>query len=184
MGALSGLVITILTYLVLQNEEKVGDFNGLIGLLGLGVSLVLAFCMRPRHRIACAMVGASLLVLSTLLLPLYVSAPALVAFGVLRAIGGPLHGNPLAPMALQVIDRDPQTRVLRYEYLVSQELWLGIERVISVGFFVLLAAPLDQVVPARIALAVAGSAPMLMWAFFARIPSAARTEPERLTAAA
>ncbi len=68
-GALSGLVITVLTYLVLQNEEKVGDFNGLIGLLGLGISLVLAFCMRPRHRTACAMAGACLLVMSTLLLP-------------------------------------------------------------------------------------------------------------------
>lgn len=87
-------------------------------------------------------------------------------------------------MALQVIDRDPQARVLRYEYIVSQELWLGIGRVISVGCFVLLAAPLDQVVLARVALAVAGSAPMLMWAFFARIPPEARTEPERLAAAA
>jgi len=183
-GALSGLVITVLTYLVLQNEEKVGDFNGLIGLLGLGISLVLAFCMRPRHRTACAMAGACLLVMSTLLLPLYVSASALVVFGVLRAIGGPLHGNALAAMALQVIDRDPQARVLRYEYIVSQELWLGIGRVISVGCFVLLAAPLDQVVLARVALAVAGSAPMLMWAFFARIPPTARTEPERIAAAA
>jgi hypothetical protein len=168
-GSLMGLVLTILTYLVLKNEQQVGNFNGLMGLLGVAISLGLAAFMKPRHRIACALIGGSLLVLSTLLLPLYLSAWALIGFGLLRAIGGPLHGNALAPLALQVIDRDPTPRAMRYDYIVHQELCLGVGRVLSIGCFLLLAAPLDQMLLARIVVVVAGAAPILIWAAFARI---------------
>ncbi len=183
-ATLAGLVITVLTFLLLRDEKQFGAFTGLIGLLGLGISLWLALWMRPRHRMSCAMIGAGLLVLSTLLLPLYVSAPALVVFGLLRALGGPLHSNALAPVALQVIDRDPQAQRFRYEYIVSQELCLGLGRVASVAAFLLLAAPLEQLFLARIVLVVAGAAPMLIWAAFARIPQATPGESRVLPAAA
>ena len=172
-GSLMGLVLTVMTYLVLKNEQQVGNFNGLMGLLGVGISLGLAAFMKPRHRIRIALVGGYLLVMSTLLLPLYLTAGALVAYGFLRAVGGPLHGNALAPMALQVIDRDPQARTMRYEYIVHQELCLGIGRVLSIGCFLLLMAPLNQMLLARIVVVIAGAAPILIWAAFARIPQAA-----------
>jgi MFS transporter, YQGE family, putative transporter len=168
-GSLIGLVLTILMYLVLKDEQQVGNFNGLMGLLGVGISLGLAAFMKPQHRIACALVGGALLVLSTFLLPLYLTAWALVAFGLLRAIGGPLHGNALAPMALQVIDRDPTPKTMRYDYIVHQELCLGIGRVLSIGCFLLLAAPINQMLLARIVVVVAGAAPILIWAAFARV---------------
>ncbi|TMF56545.1 MAG: hypothetical protein E6I22_05605 [Chloroflexi bacterium] len=172
-GSLMGLVLTVMTYLVLKNEQQVGNFNGLMGLLGVGISLGLAAFMKPKHRIRIALVGGYLLVMSTLLLPLYLTAGALVAYGFLRAVGGPLHGNALAPMALQVIDRDPQARTMRYEYIVHQELCLGIGRVLSIGCFLLLMAPLNQMLLARIVVVIAGAAPILIWAAFARIPQAA-----------
>jgi YQGE family putative transporter len=168
-GSLIGLVLTILMFLVLKDEQQVGNFNGLMGLLGVGISLGLAAFMKPQHRIACALVGGSLLVVSTLLLPLYLTAWALVAFGLLRAVGGPLHGNALAPLALQVIDRDPTPKTMRYDYIVHQELCLGIGRVLSIGCFLLLAAPINQMLLARIVVVVAGAAPILIWAAFARI---------------
>jgi YQGE family putative transporter len=169
-GSLVGLVLTILMFLVLKNEQQVGNFNGLMGLLGVGISLGLAAFMKPKHRIACALVGGSLLVLSTFLLPLYLTAWAIVGFGLLRAIGGPLHGNALAPVALQVIDRDPTPQAMRYDYIVHQELCLGIGRVLSIGCFLLLAEPINQMLLARIVVVVAGAAPILIWAAFARIP--------------
>jgi hypothetical protein len=144
-----------------------------MGLLGVGISLGLAAFMKPKHRIACALVGGALLVLSTFLLPLYLSAWAIVGFGLLRAIGGPLHGNALAPVALQVIDRDPAPKTMRYDYIVHQELCLGIGRVVSIGCFLLLAAPMNQMLLARIVVVVAGAAPILIWAAFARIPAVA-----------
>jgi YQGE family putative transporter len=168
-GMLSGVVLTILAYMVLNNEQQLGNFNGIMGILGVGTSLVLAAYMKPRHRIACALAGASLLVASTLVLPLYLSAWALVAFGLLRALGGPLHGNGLAPLALQVIDRDSQARSLRYEYIVHQELCLAVGRILSIGFFLFLAAPVSQLLLARIVIVVSGAAPMVIWAAFARI---------------
>jgi YQGE family putative transporter len=182
-GMLSGVVLSILAYMVLDNEQQLGNFNGIMGILGVGISLLLAAYMRPRHRIACALVGAALLVASTLVLPLYLSALALVAFGLLRAVGGPLHGNGLAPLALQVIDRDPQARSLRYEYIVHQELCLAVGRVLSIGFFLVLAAPADQLLLARIVVAVSGAAPMVIWAAFARIaqpamPAMAEAQPQ------
>jgi MFS transporter, YQGE family, putative transporter len=172
-GSLMGLVLTILTFLMLKNEQQVGNFNGLMGLLGVGISLGLATLMKPRHRIACALVGGSLLVLSTLVLPLYLSAGALVVFGLLRAVGGPLHGNALAPVALQVIDRDPAPKATRYDYIVHQELCLGIGRVLSIGCFLLLLAPINQMLLARIVVVVAGASPIVIWAAFARIPQTA-----------
>jgi len=168
-GSLMGLVLTILIYLVLKSEQQVGNFNGLMGILGVGISLGLAAFMKPRHRIACALVGGGLLVISTLLLPLYLTAWALIGFGLLRAVGGPLHGNALAPVALQVIDRDPAPRSMRYDYIVHQELCLGVGRVLSIGGFLLLAAPVNQMLLARIVVVVAGTAPILIWAAFARI---------------
>ena len=117
--------------------------------------------------------GGALLVVSTLLLLLYLTAWALIGFGLLRAIGGPLHGNALAPMALQVIDRDPTPKAMRYDYIVHQELCLGVGRVLSIGCFLLLAAPVDQMLLARIVVAVAGAAPIVVWAAFARIPQRA-----------
>jgi MFS transporter, YQGE family, putative transporter len=176
-GSLIGLVLTILMFLVLKNEQQVGNFNGLMGLLGVGISLGLAAFMKPRHRIACALVGGSLLVLSTFLLPLYLTAWAIIAFGLLRAIGGPLHGNALAPVALQVIDRDPAPATMRYDYIVHQELCLGIGRVLSIGCFLLLVAPMNQMMLARIVVVVAGAAPILIWAAFARIPGIASVAP-------
>ena len=172
-GSLMGLVLTILMFLVLKNEQQVGNFNGLMGLLGVAISLGLAAFMKPQHRIACALVGGSLLVLSTFILPLYLTVWAIVGFGLLRAIGGPLHGNALAPLALQVIDRDPAAKVMRYDYIVHQELCLGIGRVFSIGCFLLLAAPLNQMLLARVVVVVAGIAPILIWAAFARIPQLA-----------
>jgi hypothetical protein len=162
-------------FLVLKNEQQVGNFNGLMGLLGVGISLGLAAFIKPRHRIACALVGGALLVLSTFLLPLYLTAWAIVGFGLLRAVGGPLHGNALAPVALQVIDRDPTPQTMRYDYIVHQELCLGIGRVFSIGCFLLLAAPMNQMLLARIVVAVAGAAPILIWAAFARIPQVTPT---------
>jgi hypothetical protein len=103
-------------------------------------------------------------------LPLYLTAWAIVGFGLLRAVGGPLHGNALAPVALQVIDRDPAPKAMRYDYIVHQELCLGIGRVLSIGCFLLLAAPMNQMLLARIVVVVAGVAPILIWAAFARIP--------------
>lgn len=168
-----GLVLTILMFLVLKNEQQVGNFNGLMGLLGVAISLGLAAFMKPQRRIACALVGGSLLVLSTFLLPLYLTVWAIVGFGLLRAIGGPLHGNALAPLALQVIDRDPAAKVMRYDYIVHQELCLGIGRVFSIGCFLLLSTPLNQMLLARVVVVVAGIAPILIWAAFARIPELA-----------
>jgi MFS transporter, YQGE family, putative transporter len=186
-GSLMGLVLTILMFLVLKNEQQVGNFNGLMGLLGVVISLALAAFMKPQRRIACALVGGSLLVLSTFLLPLYLSAWAIVGFGLLRAVGGPLHGNALAPVALQVIDRDPTPQAMRYDYIVHQELCLGIGRVLSIGCFLLLAAPMNQMLLARIVVVVAGAAPLLIWAAFARIPqvpAVAQSDSRALPAAA
>ena len=150
-----------------------GNFNGLMGILGVGISFGLATFMKPRHRTLCALVGGTMLVLSTLLLPLYLTGWALLAFGLLRAVGGPLHGNALAPVALQVIDRDPAPRAMRYDYIVHQELCLGIGRVLSIGCFLMLAAPMNQMLLARIVVVIAGAAPILIWAAFARIPQPA-----------
>jgi len=149
-----------------------------MGLLGVGISLGLAAFMKPRYRTIYALIGGTMLVLSTMLLPLYLTGWALIAFGLLRAIGGPLHGNALAPVALQVIDRDPAPRSMRYDYIVHQELCLGIGRVLSIGCFLLLAAPLDQMLLARIVVVIAGTAPMLIWAAFARIPQSAVAETD------
>ena len=176
-GSLAGLVLTILMFLVLKNEQQLGNFNGLMGLLGVAISLGLAAFMKPKHRIACALVGGALLVLSTLLLPLYLTAWAIVGFGLLRAIGGPLYGNALAPVALQVIDRDPAPKEMRYDYIVHQELCLGIGRVVSIGCFLLLAAPMNQMLLARVVVVVAGTAPILIWAAFSRIPGVASVAP-------
>ena len=186
-GSLIGLVLTILTFLVLNNEQQVGNFNGLIGLLGVGMSLALATVMKPQHRTIYALVGGALLVLSTLVLPLYLTGWALLAFGLLRAIGGPLHGNALAPMALQVIDRDPTPRAMRYDYIVHSELCLGVGRVLSIGCFLLLATPGNQMLVARIVVVIAGAAPMLIWAAFARVsqrPSVDEAEARPLVSAA
>ena len=184
-GSLLGLVLTILIYLVLKSEQQVGNFNGLMGILGVGISLGLAAFMKPRHRIACALIGGGLLVISTLLLPLYLTAWALIGFGLLRAVGGPLHGNALAPLALQVIDRDPAARSMRYDYIVHQELCLGVGRVVSIGGFLVLAAPINQLLLARIVVVVAGAAPILIWAAFAHIrPPVASSENRALPAAA
>jgi YQGE family putative transporter len=183
-GSLIGLVLSVLTFVVLRNEQSVGNFNGLMGLLGLGVSLALAALIRPRIRYRCALIGASLLTCSTLLLPLYLSVGALVAFGFLRALGGPLHGNALAPVALSVMDRDPRARQLRFEYIVHSELCLGLGRVASIGGFLLLAAPLDQVLLARLVVVVAGAAPMVIWAALASIPRAGGNIEERALGAA
>jgi YQGE family putative transporter len=183
-GSLMGLVLTILIYLVLKSEQQVGNFNGLMGILGVGISLGLAAFMKPKHRIACALVGGGLLVVSTLLLPLYLTAWALIGFGLLRAVGGPLHGNALAPLALQVIDRDPAPRSMRYDYIVHQELCLGVGRVLSIGGFLLLAAPINQMLLARIVVVVAGTAPILIWAAFARIRQPVSSPENRALAAA
>ena len=169
-GSLLGLVLTILTFLVLNNEQQLGNFNGLMGLLGVGISFGLAAVMKPQHRTVYALIGGTLLVASTLLLPLYLTGWALLAFGLLRAIGGPLHGNALAPVALQVIDRDPTPGVMRFEYIVHSELCLAVGRVLSLGCFLLLAAPTNQMLLARVVVVVAGAAPILIWAAFARVP--------------
>jgi hypothetical protein len=62
---------------------------------------------------------------------------------------------------------------MRYDYIVHQELCLGIGRLLSIGGFLLLAAPMNQMLLARIVVVVAGAAPLLIWAAFARIPRVA-----------
>lgn len=182
---LTGILITVLTYVILGNEQSVGGFNGLVGLLGVGATFALGFWARPPQRMAFALIGGSLLVLSTLLLPLSFTLPALVAFGVLRALGGPMHVNALATMSFQVIDRDAAATKSRYEYIVAQELSLGVGRLASLACFLLLAVPMNQMLLARVALVVVGAAPMLSWAFFARMPGAEviRLERQQLQAA-
>jgi YQGE family putative transporter len=183
-GFVLGTVISILTFVTLRNEQNVGGFNAIVGLLTVAISLGLGIWIRPHHRMPCALLGGGLLVASTLVFPLYLSVGGLVVFGLLRALGGPLHGNALAPLWLQVIDRDPQAPDLRYEYIVSQELALGIGRVVSVLGVMALAAPIDQLTLARVALVVAGAAPIVIWASFARIPVPGVAEARPLPAAA
>ena len=91
-----------------------------------------------------------------------------------------------------MIDRDPQARTVRFEYIVHQELCLAVGRVLSIGFFLVLAAPADQLLLARIVVVVAGAAPMVIWAAFARIAQPAaqpvmttgEVDPRALPAAA
>jgi hypothetical protein len=77
-------------------------------------------------------------------------------------------------LALAVIDRDPTPRAMRYDYIVHSELCLGIGRVLSIGCFLLLAVPLNQMLLAGIVVGIAGAAPLVIWAAFARIPQPAR----------
>ena len=44
---------------------------------------------------------------------------------------------------------------------------------LSIGCFLLLMAPLNQMLLARIVVVIAGAAPILIWAAFARIPQVA-----------
>jgi len=180
-GFMGGMVTSVLIYLVLRNEQGVGNFNALLSVLTVVMSLGLGTWVRPNQRLTCALVGATLLVVSAMILPLYLTLSALVAFGMLRAVGTPLHANALAPLSLQVIDQDPQAKAHRYEYIVSSELWLAAGRVASVGCFLAMAVALDQVTLARVALVTAGAAPALTWALFARIP---RVRPALAAAAA
>src|SRR5438132_11955251 len=64
-GSLMGLVLTVLTYLVLKNEHQVGNFNGLMGILGVGICFGMATFMKQRHRSLCALVDGSILVISS-----------------------------------------------------------------------------------------------------------------------
>jgi hypothetical protein len=60
----------------------------------------------------------------------------------------------------------------RYDYIVHSELCLGVGRVLSIGGFLLLAAPMNQMLLARLVVVIAGAAPIVIWASFARVPQA------------
>jgi YQGE family putative transporter len=168
-GGIFGFLVGILTFVILKNETSMGNFAGIIGVVSLLINFLMTRTVKPQSRFNYALSGALLLSFSSILLPISLSITALLAFNLLRSIGMPLFGNVLVPLTFSAIEADQEADKLRYEYLVSNEIFLGLGRSLVLGLFIWFNSLVSDPVSSRFILVLVGLAPIIIIFYLSRV---------------
>jgi YQGE family putative transporter len=137
--------IFILTWSVLAfeffgGEVGVGWFNGLLGMTGVLAGYFAGRLARPERRLIAATAGTVIFVVGTLFFGLNFSLLAFYLLGILVAIGDLFVWTVEYPVILKEMEKGHLTRKKRYYYLVDQETFLNLGRMMGLTMFILLSS--------------------------------------------
>ncbi len=169
--------IFILTWSVLAfeffgREVEVGWFNGLLGVIGILAAYLAGRLARPERRLMAATIGTVLFVAGTIFFGLNFSLFAFYLLGILVAFGDLFVWTVEYPVILREMDKGHLTRKKRYYYLVDQETFLNLGRVMGLMTFIFLAGLFAFDFVYRLMFIFIGISAILLWLMIRRLVKA------------
>jgi YQGE family putative transporter len=134
-GVYTTFLITMITFKVAGSELNLGIFNTAAEIVAIVAFFVLAKVSNPNYRLAIFSIGAVSILLSSVLLSTVPILISLIIFGMISPIAMNMITTSMNAMIYESIEKDPQYKEKRLDYIIIREIPLGIGRIIGVFLF-------------------------------------------------
>jgi YQGE family putative transporter len=134
-GAYSTFLITMITFKVAGGELSLGIYNTAAEIVAIAAFYVLAKFSNPKYRIAIFAIGSISIFLSSVLLSAMPVLFSLIIFGIISPVAMNMITTSMNTMIYESIERDPQYKEKRLDYIIIREIPLGVGRIIGVFLF-------------------------------------------------
>ncbi|UNJ81179.1 MFS transporter [Metabacillus dongyingensis] len=134
-GVYSTFLITMITFKVAGGELSLGVYNTAAEIVAIAAFYVLAKFSNQKYRLAIFAIGSVSIFLSSVLLsalPVFIS---LVIFGIVSPVAMNMITTSMNAMIYESIEKDPQYKEKRLDYIIIREIPLGVGRIIGVFLF-------------------------------------------------
>ncbi len=134
-GAFTTFLITMMTFKVAGGELNLGLYNTGAQIMSILAFYMLAKYSKAKDRITVFAIGSFTILLSSVLISAYPIFISLVIFGILSPIAMNMIGTSMNAMIYESIERDPDYKKKRLDYIIIREIPLGVGRIIGVVLF-------------------------------------------------
>lgn len=134
-GAFTTFLITMMTFKVAGGELNLGLYNTGAQIMSIVAFYMLAKYSKAKDRITVFAIGSVTILLSSILISAYPIFISLVIFGILSPIAMNMISTSMNAMIYESIERDPDYKEKRLDYIIIREIPLGVGRIIGVVLF-------------------------------------------------
>lgn len=134
-GVYGSFLITMITFKIAGGELNLGVYNTGAQIVAVATFYVLAKFSNPKSRHAIFAIGSISLFLSSVLLSTLPVLISLVIFGIISPVAMNMIGTSLNAMIYEAIEKDPEYKKKRLDYIIIREIPLGVGRMVGVFLF-------------------------------------------------
>jgi MFS transporter, YQGE family, putative transporter len=153
-GVYATFLITMITFKVAGGELNLGIFNMGAQLVSVAAFYLLAKFSNPDFRVAIFALGAAGVLFSSILLSVMPVLIALIIFSIIQPVAMNMINTSMNAMIYASIEKDPDYKEKRLDYIIIREIPLGVGRMIGVFLFLSMRHYLDleQLLPVSFSL--------------------------------
>ncbi|WP_419881527.1 MFS transporter [Peribacillus sp. B-H-3] len=141
-GIVSGVywtfLVTMITFKVAGGELNLGVFNTAAEVVSILAFMMLAKFSNPDYRIRIFAIGSVGILLGSVLLSSFPVLISLIIYAVIQPVAGNMINTSMNAMIYASIERDPDYKNRRLDYIIIREIPLGIGRIIGVTLFLIM----------------------------------------------
>ncbi|MDP4106268.1 MAG: MFS transporter [Bacillota bacterium] len=134
-GVYTTFLITMMTFKVAGGEFSLGVFNTAAQIVSMLAFYALAKYSIPDYRIRIFTIGAVGILLGSILISAFPVIVTLVLFAIIQPVSMNMISTSMNAMIYASIEKDPQYKDKRLDYIIIREIPLGIGRIIGVAMF-------------------------------------------------
>lgn len=134
-GVYSTFLITMITFAVAGGEFSLGVYNMAAEIVAIIAFYVLAKFSNPKYRIVIFAIGSISIFLSSVLLSALPVLLSLIVFGIVSPVAQNMITTSMNAMIYESIEKDPNYKDRRLDYIIIREIPLGVGRIIGVCLF-------------------------------------------------
>jgi MFS transporter, YQGE family, putative transporter len=134
-GAFTTFLITMMTFKVAGGELNLGLYNTGAQIMSIFAFYMLAKFSKAKDRITVFAIGSVTILLTSVLISAYPIFISLIIFGLLSPIAMNMISTSMNAMIYESIERDPDYKEKRLDYIIIREIPLGVGRIIGVVLF-------------------------------------------------
>jgi MFS transporter, YQGE family, putative transporter len=134
-GVYSTFLITMITFAVAGGEFSLGVYNMAAEIVAIIAFYVLAKFSNPKYRIVIFAIGSISIFLSSALLSALPVLLSLIVFGIVSPVAQNMITTSMNAMIYESIEKDPNYKDRRLDYIIIREIPLGVGRIIGVCLF-------------------------------------------------
>ncbi|PWT99401.1 MAG: hypothetical protein C5B52_10695 [Bacteroidetes bacterium] len=134
-GVYTTFLITMMTFKVAGGEFSLGVFNTAAEIISMLAFYALAKYSIPDYRIRIFAIGSVGILLGSVLISTFPMIVTLVLFAIIQPVSMNMISTSMNAMIYASIEKDPQYKEKRLDYIIIREIPLGIGRIIGVAMF-------------------------------------------------
>ncbi|MGG1482310.1 MFS transporter [Bacillus smithii] len=153
-GTYSTFLITMMTFKIAGGELNLGIYNSAAQIVSILAFVALARFSNSDYRVAIFAIGSVSILLSSVLISILPVLLTLVIFAVIQPVAMNIITTSMNAMIYEAIERDPQYREKRLDYIIIREIPLGVGRMFGIFLFLAMRKyfHIDQLLPVSFSL--------------------------------